>query len=148
MPTFLVDTNVLVYAYDGRNPAKQARALAVLTRLAENRQGALSAQVLGEFFTVATRKLTPPLSSEEAERRITNFARLWLTYDVSTTAVLEAARGTRRHQFSYWDGLIWAVAKLQGIPNVLTEDVPSAGFIEGVRFIDPFAQAFNLASLG
>ena len=48
--TTLVDTNVLAYAYDPRDPDRQARVTACLRRLAASRQGALSAQVLGEFF--------------------------------------------------------------------------------------------------
>jgi hypothetical protein len=77
---FLVDTNVLAYAYDPRDPDRQARATACLRRLSASRQGTLSAQVLGEFFWVATRRLDPPLTPEQAERSITNYARSWSVY--------------------------------------------------------------------
>ncbi len=65
----LVDTNVLVYAYDRSEPEKQRRALEVLDRLAV---GVLSTQVLAEFFVAVTRKIPAPLSAEEAYERVHN----------------------------------------------------------------------------
>ena len=47
---FLVDTNVLVYAYDPTDGGKRERAITVLESLGNRHQGALSAQILGEFF--------------------------------------------------------------------------------------------------
>ena len=62
----LLDTNVLVYAYDPRERAKQRRALAVLRRLVAVGRGKISPQVLGEFCAVPTAKLDPPLTRTEA----------------------------------------------------------------------------------
>jgi predicted nucleic acid-binding protein len=148
LAAFLVDTNVLAYAYDPRDPDRQARATACLRRLAASRRGALSAQVLGEFFWVATRRLDPPLTAEQAERSITNYARSWPVYPITNQAVLEAVRAVRQYQFAYRDALIWATAKLNGVLSILTEEQPSSSLIEGVRFIDPLDQGFDLARLG
>jgi predicted nucleic acid-binding protein len=148
LAAFLVDTNVLAYAYDARDPDRRARAAACLRRLAASRQGALSAQVLGEFFWVATRRLDPPLTAEQAERSVTNYARSWPVYPITSQTVLDAVRGVRQHQFAYWDALIWATAKLNGVLSILTEDQPSSSLIEGVRFINPLEQGFDLARLG
>jgi len=148
LTAFLVDTNVLAYAYDPRDPDRQARATACLRRLAASRQGALSAQVLGEFFWVATRRLDPPLTAEQAERSITNYARSWPVYPITNRAVLEAVRAVRQYQFAYGDALIWATAKLNGVLSILTEDQPSSSLIEGVRFINPLDRGFDLARLG
>src|SRR5262245_42101563 len=128
--TRLVDTNVLVYAYDPADPVKQARAIAVLEWLALDGRGALSPQILSEFFVVATRKITPPLSLAEAERTLTNYARSWTIHPLTAIVVLEAARGVQRHQLAYWDALIWATAKLNGVPNVLSEDFREGAIVE------------------
>lgn len=48
---FLVDTNVLVYAYDPAENSKQELAIAVLERLGARRTGSLSAQVLNYYQT-------------------------------------------------------------------------------------------------
>jgi predicted nucleic acid-binding protein len=147
LAAFFVDSNVLVYAYDPGDPAKASRARACLRRLGDARNGAISAQVLGEFFVVVTRRLHPPLSAETAERVAMNLSRSWPVYDVTGAAVLEAMRAVQQYQLQYWDGLIWATAKLNGVPNVLTEDLPSGSLVEGVRFEDPFAADFELARL-
>lgn len=60
--SILLDTNVLVYAYDCSEPIKQARAWSVLDPLAALGLGVVTTQVLGEFFVVVTRKLKAPLS--------------------------------------------------------------------------------------
>jgi predicted nucleic acid-binding protein len=51
------------------------------------------------------------------------------------------------HSLSYWDALIWAVAKLNQVPYVLTEDQQHGLFLEGVRFANPFVPEFDLALL-
>ena len=75
MSDWLLDSNVLVYAYDVHEPEKQARAVEVLDRLQPTRQGRLSTQVLGEFYRVATGKLPSPLDPPEAAARVERLAR-------------------------------------------------------------------------
>jgi predicted nucleic acid-binding protein len=87
-------------------------------------------------------------TNEQAERSITNYARSWPVYPITSQAVLDAVRAVRQHQLAYWDALIWATARLNGVPTILTEDQPSSSLIEGVRFINPLDQRFDLARLG
>jgi predicted nucleic acid-binding protein len=148
LAAFLVDTNVLAYAYDPRDQERQGRAIDCLRRLAANHQGALSAQVLGEFFWVATRRLDPPLTAEQAERSITNYIRSWPVYPITSHAVLDAVRAVQQYQFAYWHALIWATAKRNGVLTILTEDQPSSSLIEGVRFLNPLDPSFDLGRLG
>lgn len=140
----LIDTNVLVYAHDRSEPSKQFHALMVLDRLQATGIGALSVQTLSEFFNATTRRIKSPLSLDDAARQIERLIRSWMVFDLTPMAVLEATRGVRTHQFSYWDAQIWAVARLNQIPIVFTEDIPSAPSIDGVRFINPFASNFDL----
>jgi predicted nucleic acid-binding protein len=79
---FLVDTNVLVYVYDATNAAKRRQAMAVMDQLRLRGAGALSAQVLGEFFVTVTRKIPQPLTAAEAERRVANYLRSWPVYEL------------------------------------------------------------------
>lgn len=48
--TVFVDTNVLVYAHDRADESKALRAVAILTDLWERGTGALSTQLLEEFY--------------------------------------------------------------------------------------------------
>jgi len=140
----ILDTNVLVYAHDRSEPEKQQRAVEVLERVQSGGGGALTTQVLAEFFWTATRKLSASLSMETTARQVELFARAWPVFDVTTFTVLEAIRGTRTHQMSYWDAQIWASARLNQVPIILSEDFDAGAVLEGVRFVDPFADDFDL----
>jgi predicted nucleic acid-binding protein len=140
----LVDTNVLVYAYDRAEPQKQQQAIALLDQLVQHDMGALTTQILAEFFVTVTRKLAAPLNPADAYTRIEHFLLAWIIYETSGLVVLEAARGVRDHQLSYWDAQIWATARLYQLPVVLSEDFSSGSSLEGVRFVNPFDPAFQL----
>jgi len=141
---YFVDTNVLVYAYDRSEPYKQQRALELIDALVASGVGAISAQVLSEFFVTATRKLTAPLSVTEAHERIEQFLRFWTVLDLTGIIVLEASRGVREYQLNFWDAQIWAAARLNQIPIIFSEDFNSGQVTEGVRFVNPFGEAFRL----
>lgn len=145
--TFFLDTNVLVYAYDTTDAVKRACAIDGLERLGRSHLGALSVQVLGEFFFTVTRKIPQPLTLEDAERSVTHYVRSWTIYDLTEQTVLEAMRAVRQYQLSYWDGLIWATAKLNRVPNILSEDFQDGILLEGVRVWNPFSDDFDLALL-
>lgn len=141
-----MDTSVLVYAYDRAEPEKQRRALEVLDLLAISGAGAISTQVLSEFFVAVTRKIAAPLSVPDAYDRVKNYLQSWTVLDLTGLIVLEAARGVRDHQFSFWDAQIWATARLNQIPVVFSEDFNVGQVTEGVRFVNPFAEEFQLES--
>jgi predicted nucleic acid-binding protein len=144
---YLVDTNVLVYSYDPTDAAKRQRAIVVLAQLSLRGNGTLSTQVLGEFFVTVTRKIPTPLTAAQAERSITNYVRSWTIYELTPLVVLEAVRGLQRYSRSYWDSLIWATAKLNGVPNVLSEDFGDGALLDGMRFLNLFAPNFNIITL-
>ena len=139
-----VDTNVLVYAYDRSEPGKQQQALEVLDRLAVTGVGMISTQVLAEFVVAVTRKIPAPLSVAEAYERVKNYLQSWAVVDLTGMIVLEAARGVRDHQFSFWDAQIWATARLNQVPVVFSEDFADGAVIEGIRFVNPFAESFDI----
>lgn len=135
---YLVDTNVLVYAYDRSEPEKQAKALEVLDALAKDGNGLLSPQILAEFFTVVTKKISAPLSVDQGYASLGNYIQFWDVVDLTGAVVLEAARGVKDNQLSFWDSLIWATARMNQIPAILSEDFLHNSVVEGVRFINPF----------
>ncbi len=146
MGNVLIDTNVLVYAYARADPAKQRRAIDLLDYIRTARIGAISAQTLSEFFTTATRKLVPPLTTAEAEAQLLSFISQWPVLPVTEKVVLEAVHGARLYQLHFWDAQIWAVARLHGLPTILSEDFNPGARIEDVRFINPFAMDFGPAT--
>jgi predicted nucleic acid-binding protein len=147
LTAYLLDTNVLVYAYDPRDRAKQARAQAVLERLVPRRLAVISVQCLTEFFRVVRWRLPEPLTPDEALARVTRLARVCPVLDLTSWIVLEACRASNTYQLSIWDALIWASAKVGQIPDVLSEDWEHERVLEGVRFLNPFHREFDLALL-
>ncbi|MBI4699437.1 MAG: PIN domain-containing protein [Nitrospirae bacterium] len=135
---FLIDTNILVYAYDRSETEKQKKALDILDALAEANAGLLSAQILSEFFVAVTKKITSPLTVAEASSSVANYISSWQIADINSFIVIEAVRGVRAHHFSCWDSLVWATAKMNQISAVLSEDFSDNSSIEGVRFLNPF----------
>lgn len=144
--TYLLDTNVLVYSLDSRDPAKRDRAREVLDRLVELGNAALSSQALAEFANVALRKLA--LTPEQSYRQVERFELLFPIYPLTPALVLEALRGVKDHHFSYYDAQVWAAAKLHQLPILLSEDFPDGATVEGVSFLNPFGNDFDLAMLG
>lgn len=106
--------------------------------------GALTTQVLGEFFWTVTRRLPVPLSKQQAASALTQMVDVWPVLGVPVAVSLEAARCSAMHDLAYWDAQLWATAKLNGIALVLSEDFADGCVIEGVRFANPFADGFDL----
>lgn len=131
-----LDTNVLIYADDARDPRKRTRARELIRRLLRERRGVLSLQVLQEFFAAATRKLG--MRSEDARRRVVEYSR----FDVVTlgAADLVAAIDLHRlHHLSIWDALIVRAALNGACTTLLTEDMQPGLVIEKLAFRNPFA---------
>ncbi len=132
-----VDTNVLVYAYDAADPAKQRRAQAVLEGLWRSRTGTLSTQVLQEFYSVATSKLKPAVELGEA-REIISLYSAWPIVLIEPSLIINASRVSEQHQLSFWDALLVEAARAAGATQLLTEDMNHGQSIQGVRIENPF----------
>jgi len=131
-----LDTNVLIYSIS-RDPAeatKRERALALL----ERDDGALSIQVLQEFYVQATRPTRPHrVPHEIAVDLLTGWSR-FRVQDM-TLAILNAALEIgAAHRFSYWDSAIIAAARALGCRELYTEDMSHGREVEGVLIVNPF----------
>jgi predicted nucleic acid-binding protein len=143
----VVDTNVLIYAYGGGDRGKQMKALELLDRLVRGRRCVLPAQVLAEFFVVSVRKGVPPFTAEQAGDRIEALCQVCRVIDLSSQIVQEAVRGVVSHILSYWDAQIWAAARLNQIPIVVSEDFSHGSRVGGVTFLNPFHPDFDIGDL-
>jgi predicted nucleic acid-binding protein len=136
--TTFFDTNVLAYAYDRSETRKQPVAQARLEVLWRDRTGALSTQVLQEFYIVATRKLATPMHRTTA-RKIVGLYAEWPVVQVDVPLILAASELEERHTLSFWDALILEAARRAGATRLLTEDLQAGRRIGGVRIENPFA---------
>jgi predicted nucleic acid-binding protein len=133
-----LDTNILVYAYDSSDPEKQATAQKLLTQGIEQEDAVLSAQVLGEFFVVVTRRIKEPLSPEQAEQVI-DLLSILPVVEVDAKLVKRAILLHKESQASYWDSLIVSAAERAGCTKILSEDLNAGQAYLDVRVENPFA---------
>jgi predicted nucleic acid-binding protein len=145
---YVVDTNLLVYALDRREPEKRGRAREVLRRVGGAGTAALPAQVLSEFANACMRKLEPRPDPQAVRREVERLMLAFPVLPLTGPVVLEALRGVEQHLLSYYDAQIWAVARLGQVGVILSEDFNPGSVLDGVSFANPLDPAFDLAALG
>jgi predicted nucleic acid-binding protein len=145
MPTTraFVDTSVLLYAVS-TNPAEGGKQRVAREILDVGRAGH-SVQVAQEFFVNATRKLTPPLTSDEALKFLRTLTSLKVV-DLDIALFQEAVRIHEHFQISYWDAAIVAAAIRLGAATLYSEDLSDGQSIEGIQVINPFRTGFTVSS--
>jgi predicted nucleic acid-binding protein len=106
------DTNILLYSIsrEPQEALKRNQAIALL----EREDGALSVQVLQEFYVQATRPKKPaPLSHQIAAGLIKSWTR-FRVQDMTVAVVMHALVIKANHRLSYWDSAIIAAAHALG----------------------------------
>jgi len=135
MPPFF-DTNILIYSVDRDEVVKSGAAGELVEMHLVRGNGAISVQVLREFYSVA-RKLGSPLSERQAREMVDYFA-TFRTLSEDVAMVLGAARRTGELSISLWDALIVEAALRSGADRLFTEDLQHGQVIEGMRVENPF----------
>jgi predicted nucleic acid-binding protein len=136
-PITFVDTNVLAYALDAADPAKQDRAHAFLTRLWEERAGVVSTQVIAELYAVLTRKLR--FAPGDARRLVMPYA-AWEVVHVDVPMIAAAMIRNQQDAVSWWDSLIVEAAIRAGATRLASEDFqPGRRFDGALEVVDPVA---------
>jgi predicted nucleic acid-binding protein len=132
---YFIDTNVFLYTYDPRDPAKRDRAEAWIQWLWDNTASAVSWQVLQEFYFNAVHKF-----SAEANVIRDHVALLSLLNPPDVTlALLERAWfWTDQAQISFWDSMIVAAAERTHCRWLLSEDFQSGREFGSLKVVNPF----------
>jgi predicted nucleic acid-binding protein len=130
-----VDTNILAYAHDGGAGAKYKGAQALIARLDQESSGALSTQILIEFYNVAINKLA--IKSEEAAEIVADFSG-WILHRFALSDLLDAAQIHRRYKISWWDALVLQSAQALGCETLWTEDLTHGQRYGPVTVRNPF----------
>ncbi|MBK6614331.1 PIN domain-containing protein [Ottowia sp.] len=134
--TVFVDTNVLLYAQDPRNPDKQALAAAWLAWCWRAQAGRISSQVLHEWY-VNLRRVAPRLPVAQARALVRRY-RSWHPLMVDGATVDRAWAIQDETSYSYWDCLMLAAAQEQGCRYFLTEDLQHQRQLGALTVVNPF----------
>jgi predicted nucleic acid-binding protein len=133
-----IDTNVLIYAHDIDARAKHETAKRVLRELWSERSGALSMQVLQEFYVNVTRKIPHPIPKKSARLVVSSYA-IWCV-ETAPAEISAAFRIEDECRIGFWDALIVASALKSGASRILSEDLNAGQTIAGLRIENPFAK--------
>jgi predicted nucleic acid-binding protein len=134
----LVDTNIAVYSYDPAEPQKRSRSQNLLRELSQNEALFLSVQVLNEFAAVLLRRTRGGQVDVDILETTRELSSLGTVLPLTATMTWLALQAVAEHSLSFWDALIWATAKVHGIPRVYSEDFQHGRALGGVQFINPF----------
>ncbi len=137
---FFVDTNVLVYAASNA-PADQPRRELAL-ELLDRSDLALSAQVLAEFYSVATATHKLNLTHNEAVLLLQGLAPIPVC-PITRELVMEAVELRQQWHISYWDAAIIAAARRMGCTAIYSEDLSAGQDYGGVTVINPFTATLS-----
>ena len=137
----LVDTNVLVYRFDGRFPAKQRKATDLLRRGILEDTVRVPHQAILEFVAAVSR--TPPsgepiLSSADARREAEELLAQFEVLYPNEALVRTALRGAAAYQLAWFDAHLWAYAEHFGLEELWSEDFQHDRLYGTVRAVNPF----------
>lgn len=139
--TALVDTNVLVYRFDPRYPAKREQATELLRWGAADGSIVIPFQALVEFVAAVTRPVAGRqslLSEEEAHQEVDlMLAQFGVLYPTENTLRI-ALRGAALYKLSWFDALIWAYADEKGLDTLWSEDFQPGRLYGRVKVQNPF----------
>jgi len=120
---FLLDTNILVYAYDGTDIDKHITSKKIINKCLDGEyQIAISPQNLSEFFSVTTSKSL--LDKADAIKVISDIIVFpgWKKIGFDHITVLTAAKISDEYKMSYWDSLLAATMKQNSVLKIYTEN--------------------------
>ena len=134
-----VDTNILVYSIDRREPIKQAKAAALLQGLAAGMGSTvLLWQALAESVNQLRRwKDLGILAEAEFNQHVQSWRSMFPVV-FPTIGVLDHALDlAKRYSLSHWDSLILSACKEAGVTILYTEDMGAPRTIDGIQLVNP-----------
>jgi predicted nucleic acid-binding protein len=134
-PDFL-DTNILVYAYDPSERAKQLVAQDLLRR-ALSGHGVISTQVLAEFASTLLDKVSPPADAAQVVQALDALAPI-VTISPDSGLVRRAVEVRAEYGLPFYDGMIVAAAERAGAEIIWSEDLNAGQQYFGVTVRNPF----------
>lgn len=136
---FFLDTNVFIYTFDARAPGKAKKAAQLIRQGVDSGEGIVSYQVVQEFFNVALRRFSNPMTVAEAEQYLITVFRPLLAVHSSPAIYVEALRISAKHRLAWYDSIIIAAALEAGCETLYSEDLQHGRKIESLTIENPFA---------
>ena len=136
----LVDTNVLVYRFDGRFAEKQKIATEILRRGIVEDSVRLPHQAILEFVAAVTRPIRgyTILKQADALREAEEFLKQFTVLYPNEAILRDAVRGCAAYRLNWFDAHLWSYAEHYGLSDILSEDFQHDRLYGAVRVVNPF----------
>jgi predicted nucleic acid-binding protein len=135
---FFLDTNVLIYALDKADPAKQRVAAQLVRDAMLTGRGIISTQVVQEFLHAARRKFKRPMTITECHGHLQNVLDPLCAYFPSISTYDRALQLNEETGYTLYDALILTAAIESGCRTLLTEDLQHGRQIQSLTIVNPF----------
>ena len=138
MTKILIDSNILVYAFEKDNPEKYFQTQRAIAELNLDFQVFISVQNLAEFSCVCLEKLKKPLTGEEIKEKVKKISTSFQTVSYSEKTVSIALELFDKFDIHFFDALLAATMRENGITQIMTENEKDFKKIPWVKVINPF----------
>ena len=129
-----VDTNILIYVNDPRDPVKQAIAVSLVSTLTE---AVLLWQVACEYLAASRKLESLGYDRGQAYQYIRDLQQVWYTALPTWSVIDRAENLMNRFSLSYWDAMIVAASLEANVQTLYTEDFGYSS-IAGLGIVNPF----------
>ncbi len=130
-----VDTNILVYARDPRDPRKQETAIQLIETLED---GALLWQVACKYVAAARKLERVGCTVNKAWSDLRRLRQAWNVCTPESTVLDRAKSLMGRYSLSFWDAMLVAACADVGVSRLDSEDFGPYPAIDNVEIVNPF----------
>jgi predicted nucleic acid-binding protein len=135
---YFLDTNIFVYSFDNRQPAKKQRSMELIQQALETGLGIISTQVIQEYLNVATQKFAVPLAVDDAQAYLNLVLNPLCQVYPDLTLYKRCLEIQTETKYSFYDSLIIAAAVQGGCERLYSEDLQDGQEVRGVRIVNPY----------
>jgi len=133
---FLLDTNILVCAWDASDRDKSGIARDLIRRAVDG-EGVVAASIPGEFAAVLLHKVRPRGSAPDVLAALDSLSAIRVV-ESGAGLVRRAVEAHQTYGIHFYDGMIVASAERAGCARIYTEDLNHGQRYFGVEATDPF----------
>ena len=134
----LLDSNILIYAYDKSEVKKYPIAKELIKGLWKNNDLVLSIQNLVEFYSIITSKIDKPLEIDKAKQIVLDYIDGFEILRYNENTIIEAINVQAIYKIPFWDALIVATMEENSIDTIVTENEKDFKKINWIKIINPF----------
>lgn len=123
--SFLIDTNILAYAYDNSESRKREICSNLLKEIFNGKKEAfVSNQILAELFYTLTKNFKKPLDTKKAKLIVSLLIKSpnWRKVNYNHDTVDKAADLSQKFNIPFWDALIVSTMIENNIFTIYTEN--------------------------